>query len=965
MIPKPTEDTVTNLLAKELEKNGVKTETFPTISTPSGIRKPDIWCVNAGAYPIEAKFREGDLINAIAKVQNEYLDWCDVLTIKGGFALLYPEKLSKRMPSDALMKLAYEAKFKAVAMFPPKDTRKSFAVYEGTLPEIAKILADHVLISPEYVEPSTDYIIKALRDSAMYITTTLKYLSGRELEDIFGGKEVFKNILQYEEQKYPVETLRLASAYLLVNQLLFYQVLSRRMPDAFPEIDTARIKRPADLTDYFKNVLEVNYKAVFSYDVVSRIFSGFTDQIKAIINVIKGLGPEKVGGDLLGTIFHDLVPLQVRKSVAAFYTNVLAAELLAWLSVDEHNAKVADLAVGSGGLLVAAYRRKHHLLESGRRFTADDHRRFMETELLGVDVMPFAANVAACHLALQSPEYFTNKVNVAIWDSTDLEPNKRIPSVASLEFVLKGQTGIEMFIEPKAEAKGAISLTGETPEAIKLENYDIIMMNPPFTRQERIPQEYKETLNDRFKDYTEFLHGQMGYFGYFILLSDRFLKENGRMALVLPATALHGKSTAGIRKLWSKKYHIEYIITTGHRLAFSESVLFREILFVGKKTKPLPTALTKVCVLKKLPDKMSKAREVADRIRNVELDYEDDEVAIKIYPYSKLMEDTTDWYRFISISDLKLANFLQEVLSSEKLVLLSSVSQAERSDLEHFKFKSFHGFILNEEKRVKRRIDNWLLDRIKHDSIVARHRKLRHSVEVPSDCLARALRRLSYVDSVDVSENADYLILAWFDKIKEMARYVLSSKEVGTLNKEIVESWKRKFERRKAHLLLARRLYLSSRGTCAVAFYSEEPIVGINFWSLLDLENEDAKILAVWFNSSLNILQLLYIGVACEGPWMTLHKYMLNNLFVLNPKKLTKKERRKLLTVFEEIKNVALPSITEQLSKKNNVRKTVDKAIFEILGYKNITEEFLENFYTSTQNEIEIITRLVRAENRA
>jgi len=124
------------------------------------------------------------------------------------------------MPSEVLMRLAYQAKFKVVAMFPPRDVRKSFTVYEGTLNVIAKILAGYVLSPPEYVEPSTDYIIKALRDSAEYVTVALKYLSGQELDDIFGGKEAFKNILQYEEQKYPVETLRLASTYLLVNQPL-------------------------------------------------------------------------------------------------------------------------------------------------------------------------------------------------------------------------------------------------------------------------------------------------------------------------------------------------------------------------------------------------------------------------------------------------------------------------------------------------------------------------------------------------------------------------------------------------------------------------------------------------------------------------------------------------------------------------------------------------------------------------
>ncbi|MDI6904541.1 MAG: N-6 DNA methylase [Candidatus Bathyarchaeia archaeon] len=899
------------------------------------------------------------MINAIAKVQNDYLRWYDVLGIKGGFAILYPEHLSRPMASDVLAKLAYEVKFKAVAMFPPKDTRKSFTVYEGTLPEIAKILAEHVLTPPEYVEPSTGYIIKALRDSAIYITTTLKYLSGKELEDIFGGKEVFKNILQYEEQKYPVETLRLASAYLLINQLLFYHVLSRQMPNKFPEIDADLIKRPADLKDYFKNVLNVNYRTVFSYDVASRILSGFIDQIKAIINVIKGLAPEKVGGDLLGTIFHDLVPFQVRKSVAAFYTNVLAAELLAWLSIDRHDAKVADLAVGSGGLLVAAYRRKRHLLENERKFTADDHRRFVEDELLGIDVMPFAANVAACHLALQSPEYFTNRVNVAIWDSTELEAGKRIPSIASLKLVLKGQAGLEMFTEPKPEAKGVVSLTGEIPEEIKLEKYDVIIMNPPFTRHERIPEDYKEVLSNRFKGYEPHLHGQMGYFGYFVLLADRFLKENGKMALVLPATALHIRSAEGIRRLWSEKYHVEYIITTWHRLAFSESVVFREILLVANKTKPHSNAVTKVCVLKKLPGRISKAREVADRIRTVEQDYEDDEVAVKIRSYSKLTADIADWHRFISLSDLKLVDLLEKLLSSQKLTPLSSLAEAQECDLRHYKFKDFHGFILKDAKRIQRKTDHWFLDKIKNDSLVVRHRKLMHTVEIPFNCIARALRRFSYINTIDVSDNSDYLILKWFDKIKEMARYLVSSKDLAAFNKETVESWNRKFERKKAHLLLGRRLYLSSPGTCLIAFRSEQPTVGIDLWSLCNIEKEDAKILSLWLNSSLNILLLLYMGVACEGPWMKIHDYMLNSLLVPNPKKLTRKEREQLLKVFNDVKNVSFPSITNQLKSEIEARKTIDKVWLKILNYKGDVDELVKKLYASISQEIRIIDELI------
>ena len=585
MIPKATEDTVTGILAGMLEKKGVQVEIFPVISTPRGVRKPDIVCRNSGVYLVEAKFRESDLINAISKVQNDYLNFYDVLGIKGGFAILYPKSLAQPMPDEVLKKAALQKRFKLIAMFPPKDVERNFAVYEGTLDEIAQELSRQILTPPERIAPNIEWIIKSLREAANYITIGLKHLAGKQLEEIFGGEHVFRNILNYdEEEKYPTEELRLASAYLLVNQLLFYHVLSKRI--GLSEIDTDRLKRPSQLNQYFKSVLDINYRAIFTYDVASKIPVKYVDEIKEIINVIKGISPEKIGGDLLGTIFHDLIPLDVRKYVAAFYTNILAANLLAWLSIERYDAKVADFAVGSGGLLVAAYRRKKQLLGfEGKKLDQEIHEKFIE-QLLGVDVMPFAASVAASHLALQSPQYHTNKVKIAIWDSTELEPNMKIPSIASLRFVLKGQANLDMFSkEEKKIIKGVVRLGKEEPEEITLTKYDVVIMNPPFTRQERIPEDYKNILSARFEEYGEYLHGQLGYYGYFILLADKFLNEGGRLAFVLPAAFLRVRSAEGIRKFLSEKYNVEYIITGKKRLNFSESTWRREILFVAKKMK--------------------------------------------------------------------------------------------------------------------------------------------------------------------------------------------------------------------------------------------------------------------------------------------------------------------------------------------------------------------------------------------
>ncbi len=487
-VAKPTEDTITALLARELERRGVKVQQFTSVTLPKvGLRKPDLWCENGGIYPIEAKFYEGELIDAISKVYNDYLSDPGVA---GGFAILYPEQLSRPgLSKEVVEKLATKLKFRLVPVFRPEDARKGFVMFEKTLPEVAEILAEYILAPPERVEPSVPDIIKTLRSAAIHLVSALTNLTEDQLGDLFGGEEVFENILQYQERKYPIDSLRSAAAYILVTQLLFYHVLSKINAKLFPEIDSTQVKQPADLKHlYFDKVLNINYKAVLSYDVVTKVDRRHLHLIQSVISAIKAIAPEKVRGDLLGTIFHDLIPLETRKSVAAFYTNVLAAELLAWLAIDRHDARVADFAVGSGGLLVAAYRRKRHLVEQERSFTENDHRRFVENELLGIDVMPFAAKDAACHLALQEPMYFTNKVLIAIWDSTELKPKKEIPPIATLEQILTGQTRLESFGEKGlgARRKGVVGLRDgmdEGGEKIKLEKYDVVIMNPPFTRQ--------------------------------------------------------------------------------------------------------------------------------------------------------------------------------------------------------------------------------------------------------------------------------------------------------------------------------------------------------------------------------------------------------------------------------------------------------------------------------------------------
>ncbi|RLG56111.1 MAG: hypothetical protein DRN95_07190 [Candidatus Hydrothermarchaeota archaeon] len=443
----------------------------------------------------------------------------------------------------------------------------------------------------------------------------------------------------------------------------------------------------------------------------------------------------------------------------------------------------------------------------------------------------------------------------------------------------------------------------------------------------------------------------MGYYGYFVLLADKFLGDDEKMALVLPTSILNRRSCEGIRRLWAEKYSIEYIITTSQRLAFSESTFFREILLVARKSDDIK-AKTTIAMLKKFPKTPLEAREVAEIVKKAESNYEDEDIAIRIHDYSKFKSNVENWYKYIAVSDLSLIDLIEEILDSDKLTKLSFIDACE-FDLRYVKFKKIHGFILLNESKALRGTDVWIVDEIVKNKVIAKHRHQVQRVEIPLKTLKRGLRRFSHVNTMDVSNSADYLIVSWFDEIKNIAKVVLTDEEMKGFDKSVVKSWENKYEARKANLLLARRPYLSSPGTSLIAFYSDEPIVGIDLWCIRGMSKDYAKVLALWFNSSFNILQLLCIGVASEGPWMKIHDYMLN--YLLAPKQdLSKNDISYLIKVFDSVREAKLPNILEQLKNGHPIRKEIDKAFLKVLG-KDVN---LDELYEKLANELELLKKL-------
>ena len=146
-------------------------------------------------------------------------------------------------------------------------------------------------------------------------------------------------------------------------------------------------------------------------------------------------------------------------------------------------------------------------------------------------------------------------------------------------------------------------------------------------------------------------------------MADRFIKPNGKIALVLPATTLRIAAMQGIRKLLVSEYVIEYIITTYQRAAFSEGASFREVLLVCQKTKArnhMDNGNCLVVFLKKNPQSVQEAKELSQMLkdRRAELKedtvYENERIHCKSVSQSDLKASVSNLFKFIAASDWEI-----------------------------------------------------------------------------------------------------------------------------------------------------------------------------------------------------------------------------------------------------------------------------------------------------------------------
>ena len=327
--------------------------------------------------------------------------------------------------------------------------------------------------------------------------------------------------------------------------------------------------------------------------------------------------------DLTGFVFQRLIA--DRKFLATFYTRPESAALLAALALPRNRPpgaadwsdaqtlkglRIADFACGTGTLLSAVYNRLGalHELHGGDAQTL--HSNMIERVLVGCDVLPMATHLTLSMLASAQPEQRFEHSQILTMrygrqERTLGKTEEYDYALGSLD-LLNSQIALPTLATRPTAVEGAGESEAQERHEIDDNSFDLVIMNPPFTRPtghegKRIgvsvpsfaalgTSDEDQRAMSRLLSLTRHgnpYHGNAGLASAFLGLADKKLKIGGTLALVMPQSMLSGQAWEKARTLLRRHYSDIVVVTIAgekvHEISFSADTGLGECLVIAHK----------------------------------------------------------------------------------------------------------------------------------------------------------------------------------------------------------------------------------------------------------------------------------------------------------------------------------------------------------------------------------------------
>ena len=741
---------------------------------------------------------------------------------------------------------------------------------------------------------------------------------------------------------------------ILLDSMIFHEVVVTRVnPSAktLSQILSGGAPIKVQLEQEWSNVVKMlNYGPVFEPAIeILRTLPSIPQVERALrhlINLAMTIAASKVllRHDLFGRIYHTLLLGKLVKYYATLYTSIPAARLLASLIILTafhrgemdvtdprlkymgRDIRVVDFAVGSGTLLSAIYKEllSLHLIESSHPNPDELHKYLIEDGLWGFDVLYHAIHLASTSLLFHNPTPVSrNRLYVCPLSDSKL---------GSLEFLndrCLGDIRVDLQGRQIIVAPRYVTPSEIVSEPLCIEDYDIVIMNPPFTRSVggnllfgSLPGNLRKKATENLKRIlrqqaiTGILKAGLG--AVFSFLADKYLRPGGRLGLVLPRALLSGIAWAKVRDMLLRRYHLEYIVTSyegPNSWNFSENTNLSEVLVVARKlkegegTEEIPYTIF-INLWRRPRSELDSIHisNLAKEIYRSPSMYDIENPGASSYPLkiggrvvgeiyaAKVSEDIIGVYNFFAQSELN------------RVVLLLR-----------------RGVFYAPSKGVK--------------PLNIRFIKLSSIMDIGPDVkqVEDTFSRVSHVTPFN----------AFWDHDSDRVRTIGQAPNKYLQPKPGMANKARTLWAKSAKLLLVERAWLETYRVLAVLVDSE---VLSNVWWPLKLKgcppemvDNYSKVLSLWFNSTFGMLLMLPIAEVTRGPWIKFKKGNLKELLVIDPRTLNNDHLRQLLSLYDEIEKNGLefkPLPTELAEP--DLRRKVDEVFCDVLG---VNPDYLDDIY--------------------
>lgn len=888
-----------------------------------------------------------------------------LLNETNAMALLFPRDVRQISPSE-LENVYPNLEVTALILTDWLKQRQTF-----TLSNLADLLTDsyHQWLKVKVPRVDYDLVVDAARDFIREVASLLRYHLGKppildSAMGVIGRFDVYKSLLEdfsgitEDEAKLYIADI---AAYILVNQLLFYQIIADKIgvenlpdinpitpPDDFLMILDKQFEQARKM---YTHILGINLFPLLAETNDKRIIRS----VARIVSTLKVLRPEHIKEDLFGRLYHETIPPETRKNLGAFYTKPEAAKLLAILAINKWDVSVLDPACGSGTLLVEAYQRKAQLSPPTSLGTL--HRKFIEEDIFGIDIMHFAAHMTSTNLTSQNLQ-------------THVFPNV-FPS-DGIEAMIKALE--ENPDDPPIEQQPLTKWLEAMAKVTIPKDFDVVIMNPPFTRRERIPDDIKK-LGKMVPE----VKGKTGYWAYFIIPADKILKENGIMAFVIPEEFFGGRSARSIREyLFNKDYTIQHIVRSAVEVAFSEAAHYRDYLIVlrkGESTNPLVVTILKKPIneirneIGNLALKIGEFTVLHDSYFNLnELD------SLKIYNSNELIKKHIDnlkpFVGFNTVEAHKLALFLLDKMKDNPTLLdlenrdnikvrVYNPGQYKTRNVESYSRKLFTSRYGARGPSV-----TFIIDKIMDGKVYLNIRRGKLSDIVPINSTIPSLRTYSKVRHMDLTNEEEVAIIEPH-ALSDVVRKFTGLEPLDKAN-EAAYDIKSGYDDLTGNFLLARKIRLTSSNLFWMALYSENNILGTTSAYLnMHVENKDkGKALILYLNSTLTLLQLIAFMAEVEGAYVTLHsRQVWSHIHVPDITNLSDEIVRKALNLFSQLSKANVKPLLQRLKEHNEIQRSIDEIALEMIGLDDWKGR-LDEIYDAVTKELEAMHKILETSRR-